>query len=166
VASVCGNGTVEGAETCDDGNTVNADACPADCRVDTCDPTQSEAVELSVTLDNQQGSSFGVGTVFIDYPEGMVLIPGSADDGQVQAAVTDRPTAGGPTCLVNDRDHGLQFGCLSFAGGFPEGLLFRVAFRDCQASGTPTLHDFSCEILEATDTIGSPVSASCTLRLE
>lgn len=165
-SSVCGNGMIEGAETCDDGNTVNADACPSDCRVDPCDPTQNAAAVLAVTLDNQQGGTFGVGTVFIDYPEGVVLIPGSADDGQVQAAVTDRPTVGAPTCLVNDRDHGLQFGCLSFSGGFPDGLLFRVAFRDCQAPGTPTLQDFSCEVLEATDTIGSPVSATCSLQLQ
>jgi cysteine-rich repeat protein len=30
-AQVCGNGTVEGSEQCDDGNTVNADCCSAQC---------------------------------------------------------------------------------------------------------------------------------------
>ncbi|MBK9034658.1 MAG: DUF4215 domain-containing protein [Myxococcales bacterium] len=28
---VCGNGTMEGAETCDDGNLVDGDGCAADC---------------------------------------------------------------------------------------------------------------------------------------
>jgi hypothetical protein len=88
------------------------------------------------------------------------------EDAQVQAAVTDRPTSGSPTCLVNDRDHGLQFGCFSFSGGFPEGLLFRVAFRDCRNPTPPTLQGFTCEILEAADTIGAPVSASCGLQVQ
>jgi hypothetical protein len=81
----------------------------------------------------------------------------------VQAAVVDRPTSGSPTCLVNDRDHGLQFGCLSFSGGFPEGLFFRVNFNDCQSPMTPAIGDFTCQVIEAADTIGSPVTASCTM---
>jgi cysteine-rich repeat protein len=31
VVHVCGNGVVEGGEACDDGNTANGDACPANC---------------------------------------------------------------------------------------------------------------------------------------
>src|SRR5262249_14593792 len=30
-AAVCGNGVVEGAEACDDGNTAGCDGCAADC---------------------------------------------------------------------------------------------------------------------------------------
>jgi len=161
--NVCGNGVVEAPETCDDGNTVNADACPSDCIVDPCDPTLSPGGQLTVTVDNTQGNTFGVATVFIDYPEGMVLIPGSADDSQVQGAVIDRPTSGSPTCLVNDRDHGLQFGCLSFSGGFPDGLFFRVNLNACQAAMTPNVTDFGCQVLEATDTLGTDVTAGCTL---
>lgn len=161
--AACGNGMVESPETCDDGNTDNADACPSDCIVDPCDPTVNPGGQLTVTMDNTQGNSFGVATVFIDYPEGMVLIPGSADDSQVQGAVIDRPTGGAPTCLVNDRDHGLQFGCLSFSGGFPDGLFFRVNFNDCQAPMTPNLGDFNCQVLEAADTLGTEVTANCTL---
>jgi cysteine-rich repeat protein len=33
--SVCGNGKVEGAETCDDGNTTTSDGCSATCTVET-----------------------------------------------------------------------------------------------------------------------------------
>ena len=163
---MCGNNQIEAPETCDDGNTVNNDSCPADCTVDPCDETQNAAAVLAVTLNNDQGSSFGVGTVFIDYPEGLIFVPGHADDSQVQAAITNRPTSGAPTCLVNDRDHGLQFGCFSFSGGFPEGLLFRVAFRDCQNPTPPSAGNFTCEIIEAGDTLGAPVAATCTLQLE
>ena len=34
--AVCGNGTVDGGEQCDDGNTVNADACRNDCSLPYC----------------------------------------------------------------------------------------------------------------------------------
>ena len=135
----------EGAETCDDGNTLNTDSCPSDCIVDPCAQTQTASVTLSVNLVTDSGDAFGVGTVFIDYPEGLSFIPGSGEESQVQSAVTNRPTTGSPTCLVNDRDHGLQFGCLS-TGGFPEGLFFRAAFNDCDGGRAPTaaglhLHD-------------------------
>ena len=161
---VCGNGMTESPETCDDGNLVNADACPADCTVDACSPSANPGGILTVNIvNNETGqSTFGVATVFIDYPEGKVLVPGSADDSQVQAAVTDRPTTGSPTCLVNDRDHGLQFGCLS-TSGFNEGLYFKIHHNDCNSVGAPTLGEFSCQILEATDPNGFDVSATCTL---
>jgi cysteine-rich repeat protein len=163
---LCGNGTVEGPETCEDvpPNTVNADGCPADCIVDPCSQTANPGGVLTVSIVNNESgqTTFGVVTVFIDYPEGKVLVPGTADDSQVQAAVTDRPTTGSPTCLPNDRDHGLQFGCLS-TSGFNEGVLFRINHRDCGNLDPPAEGEFNCQILEATDTIGFPVSATCTL---
>jgi hypothetical protein len=155
----------EPPETCDDGNTLNTDACPSDCIVDPCEQTQNAAVTLSVTLVSDGADSFGVGTVFVDYPEGLVFIPGSADSAEVQGAITNRPTTGSPTCLVNDRDHGLQFGCLSTAG-FPEGLIFRAALKDCQSPTSPSLQDFSCTVLEASDTIGFPLTATCSLAFQ
>lgn len=163
-APVCGNGMVESPETCDDANTVNADNCPADCIVDPCDQSTNPGGILTVNITNNESgqTTFGVATVFIDYPEGKVLVPGSADDSQVQGAVTDRPTTGSPTCLVNDRDHGLQFGCLS-TNGFNEGLFFRINHRDCNAVGPPALGEFNCQVLEATDTFGFDVSATCTM---
>lgn len=38
-APVCGNGTVEGAEECDDGNTASQDGCSAMCEQETCTTT-------------------------------------------------------------------------------------------------------------------------------
>ncbi len=34
--SACGNGVIEGGETCDDGNTANGDGCSSGCRVENC----------------------------------------------------------------------------------------------------------------------------------
>ena len=35
-SAVCGDQSVEGAETCDDGNTVDGDGCTAACSVERC----------------------------------------------------------------------------------------------------------------------------------
>ena len=163
-APVCGNSMIEVPETCDDGNITNADGCPADCTVDQCQQTANPGGQLTVNIvNNESGQTvFGVATVFIDYPEGKVLIPGSADDSQVQAAVIDRPNTGSPTCVLNDRDHGIQFGCLS-TNGFNEGLFFRINHTDCGSVGAPALGEFNCEVLEASDPVGLPVLATCTL---
>src|SRR5512145_1712117 len=37
-SGVCGNGYVEGSESCDDGNTIDGDACPSSCRVNSNPP--------------------------------------------------------------------------------------------------------------------------------
>lgn len=165
ITALCGDGMSDAGETCDDGNTVNEDGCPSDCIVDACEQTLNPSGVLTVSVDNTGGTSFGLLTVFVDYPEGLVFLPGSADDSQVQAAVTDRPTTGSPTCLVNDRDHGVRFGCFSVAG-FPEGTLFRAAFRDCANGGPPTAQDFGCKVIEeTTDPQSNPVTATCAVSL-
>ena len=117
-----------------------------------------------MTLDNQQGSSFGVATVFLDYPEGVAFISGSGEDSQVQAAVTGRPTTGSPTCVVFDRDHGVQFGCFSIPG-FPDGQLFRAAFNDCQSATPLSANDFTCTVIEAASTQSVEVPATCTVTI-
>lgn len=165
VSGLCGNGSTDAGETCDDSNTVNEDNCPSDCAVAACEATATPAAVLTVTLDNPQGTSFGVGTVFIDYPEGLVLIPGFGEDSQVQGAVTDRPATGAPNCVANDRgEHGLQFGCFSIPG-FPDGQFFKVAFRDCGNAGPATLQNFTCTVIEAANPQGAEVPATCTLSL-
>jgi cysteine-rich repeat protein len=156
----------EGAETCDDGNTDNTDGCPADCIVDTCEQTNSPGGTLTVNISNNETgqTTFGVATVFIDYPEGKVLIPGFGGDSQVDGSITDRPTATGTTCFINDREHGVRFSC-SNVSGFPEGLFFRIHHTDCNGVGAPALEEFGCQVVadETTDAVGNPVSTTCTL---
>ena len=161
---VCGNGMTVPPETCDDSNSVNTDNCPSDCIIDACAVTATPAGVLTVTVDNTEGANFGVVTVFVDYPEGLVLIPGFGDDSQVQGAVTGRPTTGAPQCTVNDREHGLSFGCFSVSG-LSDGQLFQAAFRDCGNGGPPALGNFTCTVVEATSPLGAPVNTTCTLSL-
>jgi hypothetical protein len=87
-----------------------------------------------------------------------------ADDAEVQSAVSDRPTAGAAQCVVNDRDDGVQVGCLS-VGGFSAGRFFRVAFRECAKKDRPTLESFTCTVIEAANPEAHELPATCTLSL-
>ncbi len=55
---VCGNGTVEAGEACDDGNTVNGDACAADCK-STIDPNLCGNGKLDPGEECDDGNTAG-----------------------------------------------------------------------------------------------------------
>jgi len=139
----CGNGNVSGAETCDDGNTDDQDACPADCIVDTCAPNAGSDFTVSV---NFAGSENVAGmTVFLDYPEGAVSIPGSGA-GIPAGIITDLP--GFAFGSSNDLDHALIQAVVDTAA-YPSGLLFKVHFETCGAVPAPVAGDFSCVVRSA-----------------
>ena len=105
----------------------------AEAPIPTCKETSEPAGILTVTIvDNADGDAFGVLMVLIDYPENLVFIPGAADEAEMQAVVTDRPV--GAQCVVNDRDHTLQVGCLSVTG-FPEGACSAWPSALCRRRG-------------------------------
>jgi hypothetical protein len=129
-----------------------------------CEETTKAGPVLTITVDNARKSTFGVLVVLVDYPEDLVFIPGAADDTEVQSAVSERPTAGAPQCVINDRDDRVQVGCLS-VGGFPAGRFFRVALRECAKKDRPSLESFTCTVIEAADTQAHELPATCTLTL-
>src|SRR5262249_8546662 len=75
--NVCGNGLIEAGnnETCDDGNTLDGDGCPASCHVDSCTPTASTfGAHVTWTGGPPSTTISGLG-IFVDYPEGKVTQP-------------------------------------------------------------------------------------------
>jgi cysteine-rich repeat protein len=57
---ICGDGIVEGAETCDDGNTTSGDGCDANCQAEFCgdgivNDAPNEACDDGDTIDNGEG---------------------------------------------------------------------------------------------------------------
>ena len=143
--SGCGNGLIVPPETCDDGNTDDMDSCPSDCVVDPCDPTPLSDLTYDVTF---AGSEAVAGmTVFIDYPEGKVSIPGSG--GNVPAGIiTDLP--GFAFGQTNDLDHALIQAVVD-SSAFPSGLLFRIHFETCADAPVPDPGDFICTVTAAGD---------------
>jgi hypothetical protein len=170
---VCGDNNIEAPETCDDGNATDcgtpgqcatgADFCPADCSIDACANPQTGGpfrnLDISVSASLGVGQSLGTVRVFLEYPEDVVIIPGSGDG--VTGSLSMTPA--GANCIPNDLDYGLLQACLSFSGYAP-GQFTRVAFVNCDG-GPPSAGDFSCRVLEATDQIGANVTATCSVSL-
>jgi hypothetical protein len=154
---------VETPETCDDGNTQDGDFCPSNCIIATCNDPQFEGarrnVDVSVGATLGTGQKLGTVRVLLNYPEGVVIISGSAD-----AVEGLSMTPAGANCIPNDLDYALLQGCLSFSGYNP-GLFTRIAFVTCGGTPPPTAGDFGCTILEATDQLGANVTATCTVSL-
>jgi hypothetical protein len=118
-------------------------------------------VDIVVNATLGSGQSLGTVRVFLEYPEGVVIIPGSADDSNVTGSLSMTPS--GANCIPNDLDYGLLQACLSFSGYAP-GQFTRVGFVNCDG-GPPTAGQFQCRIIEATDQIGANVSATCSVSL-
>jgi cysteine-rich repeat protein len=159
---VCGNGTQEAGESCDDGNTSNNDSCPADCTIDACTPIASSDRQVSVNFAPPVGTGVAGIRVLLDYPEGKVSIPGSG--GSVPAGIVTNfpPGASGPP---NDLDHALRQ-LVANTSNMPPGLLFRVHFEDCQGAPAPTVGEFTCTVIDASDQDGNDVAGvTCSVTI-
>lgn len=160
-AAVCGNGTVEAGESCDDGNTVTnppADTCPADCTVVTCSPS---GMQRTIAINFSAPVGVASIAVRIVYPDGVVQIPGTATDASVLARVTNRP--GGFLADAVDFDYALR---VAFVGtrAISGTQLCRVNFDTCRDALAPIAGDFGCQVLEANDTNFQPVNgATCSI---
>jgi cysteine-rich repeat protein len=156
----CGNGLLVAPETCDDGNTSDEDSCPADCIVDAC--TAQSGTDLVAEV-NFAGSNDVAGiTVFIDYPEGKVSIPGSG--GSVSPGIiTDLP--GFAFGQTNDLDHALIQAVVD-GSSFPAGLLFRIHFETCAGATPPAAGEFTCTVQSAGDPNLQPVpGVTCSVAV-
>jgi hypothetical protein len=159
----CGNGSVEGSETCDDGNTVDenspsvhpnpADTCPANCIIGTCGAGTTTAQTASVNISVPGATPLGGITVFLDYPDAKTSIPGSGAG--VGGSITNVP--GGSLSSPNDLDYGLLEGVVNLSGLAP-GRLFTVTFQNCPGAPALVVGDFGCVVKDASDTSGNDVA--------
>lgn len=136
----CGNGLVEVGETCDDGNTDDGDSCPSTCVIEACEANPGSDFSVDVTFAGSD--EVAALTVFIDYPEGKVSIPGSG--GSVpDGIITDLP--GFAFSQVNDLDYAVRESVVDTVA-FPQGLVFRIHFETCASAEPPTAGEFSCDV--------------------
>jgi cysteine-rich repeat protein len=158
---VCGNHIVEAGETCDDGNTVNGDACPSNCVIQSCNAISGTDRPVSVRFSVPPGSPVVEGiTVLVDYPEGKVSIPGSG--GSIPAGIiTDLPGTGVP----NDLDYALLEGIVSGSPIAP-GKIFTIHFQNCSGASAPAVGDFSCTVTDSSDDLGNTVPGiTCSVTI-
>lgn len=156
---VCGDGEVDFdlGETCDDGNTEDGDDCPANCRIEPCTPTGDTGI-ADIVLSVPGGASVAAVTVFLRYPDGVVRIPGRANDDQVQSRIGGLPE--GLSTTPNDLDYALRLVAFSpDISPIPPGRFFTVEFDGCEEGGRlPTFVDFDCIVEDAADTSFNPVA--------
>jgi cysteine-rich repeat protein len=172
-SGTCGNGVTdfEVGETCDDGNTVDNDACPSDCRVSDCriDP-KGKTVDVQVAFSVPVGEEVAALEAFVVYPERAVTLPGS---GNVSTSVTGTPADTSVT--VNDTNAGLSIVATDDDGAdaITPGALFTATFTACSSlpKDQPILiaqwegakvkgakaDDFVCVVESAIDTNLDPV---------
>jgi cysteine-rich repeat protein len=165
-ASLCGNGVIEGTETCDDGNTVDEntvdplppDACPANCRIESCNSTSAT---FAVTVNFSSSASIAGYKVFVDYPEGKVVVPGTGAQCSNQAGcvVQNDPTNG---AIGNDLDYGIIV-VGSGISAIPAPRLFTLNFTSCGTA--PTAAEFNCKVHQASDTNGNDVPMTCSVSI-
>jgi cysteine-rich repeat protein len=156
-AAGCGNGVIEGFppfnETCDDGNTVDGDACPANCHVDTCTPVNPSSFGAHVTYTGPSGTTISGLGYFVDYPEGKVTNP------------TTTPPFG-VSNDVNQLGYGFTVEAVKL-GGLPSPLL-TLNFQTCQGASAATVSDFKCKVTDASDDMGNvvdPTTVTCAVTV-
>jgi hypothetical protein len=169
----CGNNTVEGSETCDDGNTVDEsdagvptsppDTCPKNCMIGSCGPGTTTPQTVSVNFTVPAGTQVAGVTVFVDYPDTKCLIPGSGSSSGVTSSITNLPS--GALSQPNDLDYGLLEAVLRGTAISP-GLLFRLTLQRCPGAPALVAGDFKCVVKGATNPQGQSVSGvTCSVSV-
>ena len=142
----CGSGAITGSETCDDGNTVNTDGCPSDCIVDACSP--DSGTDKRWVLSYTSAKPVASLSVFIDYPEGKVSLPGSG--GSTPPALLEFDQFSN-SLGSNDYDHGIAVNLTSLSASDLGPDPLAIHFEDCQVAGDPAAAEFVCTVLDAAD---------------
>jgi cysteine-rich repeat protein len=139
----CGNHFVDPGETCDDGNAVETDGCPASCHVETCSPSAS-TLATSVTYTGPAGVTIAGLTVFLDYPEGKVNAPTFS-------------VVFGVGNVTNDLGYGVTATPIKVSG-LPT-VFIKPTYKTCTGAPAATPADFKCTVTDASDDGGNVVPA-------
>ena len=151
---VCGNGCLTPGESCDDGNMANGDACPSTCVINSCTPSGTTQV-VTLSLKRTSPPALGTLTAFtllLDYPDGVVSIPGSGSDGSVLSAVLFQLSASGRTLTRVDLDYGIRLGVLGVSNMLTTTnptAVFKLTFDLCAGAPAPTAGQCPCTISSA-----------------
>jgi cysteine-rich repeat protein len=163
VGVFCGNGILDPqlGETCDDGNTVDGDACPHNCIIQSCTVNSATHQSISLQLTTPPAVTVGGLTLLLDFPEGNVHFNHTTPG----ASVLDTP---------NNLTYELKDALIdsTLLDGIPAngaGAMLQVAFDGCQGQPLPTAADYAgkCIITDASDENGVAITSglSCTVTI-
>jgi len=142
---VCGNGLLEGDETCA--------TCAADCAVRTCAATSPVRAEI-VTMTIPSSQTVGRVMLRLSYRSAIVSLPGSGSASTVTSRIKNRPSNAFFT--INDLDYALEVTVQRAA--IASGQLFTVEFDSCGGAPAPTTADFDCLIEDCSGVPGCTCS--------
>jgi len=152
---LCGNGKIETGETCDDGNVVDGDSCPANCSIAACSVTGSATA--GVTFSVPAGASVAGLTVYVEYPESSVQVPGQGNQLQVQNAINNTPA--NTVFTPNDLNYALRVVLTeNDNAAITAGALFDLSLNRCNSQPLPAASDFKCRVESASSTSATNVS--------
>lgn len=158
---VCGNGKIDLGETCDDGNILDGDGCPSDCTIGTCTNSGS-TVNANVTFTKPTGvTDLSAMTLYIQYPESKVRLPGQGSAQSVQDQIN---VPSGATFTPNDLDYALNI-VLSQPDASPiTSPAFDITFQTCTGAPAVVDGDFRCLLRDGADTNSNAVyGGTCTV---
>ena len=146
---VCGNGIKETGEDCDDGNTVNCDSCPSNCKNSTapvaCTSTTVRHAQ-KIQILAPAGDTLAGATVCLDYPSGVVALPGTG-------AVTGRVSGVSALTALNDFNNAVQLSLVATANQAEFDPI--ISFDLCTGKTAPLPTAFTCVTKVASN--GSPL---------
>lgn len=162
--AVCGDGVRQFGETCDDGNTLGGDVCPADCHIAPCPPTATR-VGVSVSYAKQTAVTVGSLTLFLKYPDGTVGLPGLGNANSVRNRISGLPSTppNNFSFTANDLDYALRMVISPSTVGavLSPGLVFQASFDLCLNASVPSPAQFTCTVEQA----ATPAPASVDINL-
>ncbi len=174
ISVVCGNGILEGPESCDDGNTTSGDGCDANCQVEPCHHCSGQPSTCSTDADESFCDDGNLCTLNACNATGSCVVTGlmpagttceyghlcteSACDSAGTCVVTDNNCDDGNPCTVDQ--------CVPTVGCEHMTLPFSIpCFPDPCTVGT--CNGATCEVLGPNDcNDGDPCTAdSCDPQL-
>lgn len=156
----CPGGSCTPTETCDDGNSVSGDTCPATCNINSCAPSGNTRTVI-VTVSAPAGTDLQGLSLLLTYPDGTLAIPGQSNE----ASVLNRVIAGsgGGFLSANDLNYAIR---LSNAGASIPPVAFAVTMDTCTGASPATSDQFRCSVESASDSTGgalTDVTCSATI---
>ena len=155
--SFCGNGQIDIGEDCDDGNVLDGDNCPSNCRLNTaCSVTGSKTVTVNLTAPASV-LPLGALKAYLAYDNTKVNIPGSG------AAAISSVTANAFGESANDLDSAIIVVLDDPTDiGTPP---FSVQFNVCSGASV-SASDFNCLVEQAGTAAGVNASGvSCSITV-
>lgn len=135
--TLCGNGTVDAGEQCDDDNDVSGDGCSAGCELEgnSCTPyagpgggTGTRVVKVSIASPQPVAGL----QVTLDYPQFEAGIPGVGTSSLVQSRFQALQAAS--LAAVNDDNNATAvIGMVNVVDPFESGDLFQITLDNCVA---------------------------------